>query len=63
MIAGEYIITSPYARDEAIRSDKCIVIKPETAVLAFRCIMNDRALGIINGVVIKITIAQLMWIM
>jgi len=62
MVAGEDVICPSYSPDETIRRDKCIVIKPETAVLAFCCIMNDRTLCIIDGVVIKIAIAQLSWI-
>ena len=59
MVAGEDVICTSYSPDETIRCDKCIVIKPETAVLAFCCIMNDRTLCIIDSVVIKIAMAQL----
>jgi len=63
MITKEDIIFPPYSPDEAIGRDKCIVIKPEAAVLPIRCIMYNRPLCIIDGVVIKIAIAQLAWIM
>lgn len=59
MVIGEDVIRPSYSPDKTIRCDKCIVIKPETAVLAFRCIMNDRTLCIIDCIIIKTAMTQL----